>query len=420
MHPPRTILHVDMDAFYASVEQLRNPELRGKPVIVGGPGARGVVAAASYEARVFGIHSAMPSTQAQRLCPHAVFVAGDHEHYGEISQRVMAIFTSFTPLVEAISLDEAFLDVTGRPPAPRRRPHDRRQDPGRGARAGGPHLLGGRGAVEVRGQAGLRGGQAPHRAARPGAGARREGRRGRRGARLPPPAARCRRCGASARRPSRSCTASASTPSATWPSSTSGLPSPPLGAANGAHLRRLAMGIDDRDVVPHQRAKSIGHEETFAHDHHRLDSLQHELVRLGDSVAGRLRSARHGGAHGHHQGAVPRLPHHHPVDHAAVGGRHRPRRRAGRHGAARRGSIPPPGCGCSASTSASWPTARPPAQPRRRRGALLGRRHRGHRRHPGPLRRRRHRAGVAGRPRRASGSRSGATSSGDRPIAHAL
>ena len=123
-----------------------------------------------------------------------------------------------------------------------------------------------------------------------------------------------------------------------------------LGAANGAHLRRLAMGLDDRDVVPHQRAKSIGHEETFAHDHHDLESLQHELVRLGDSVAQRLRAARDGGAHRLDQGALPRLPHHHPVDHPAVGRRHRPRRGAGRHRPPPAGSTPPLASGCWAST----------------------------------------------------------------------
>jgi DNA polymerase-4 len=110
----RTILHVDLDAFFASVEQRDRPELRGRPVIVGGggPGDRGVVSAASYEARRFGVHSAMPLVQAGRLCPDGVFVAVDGAKYQRVSREVMAVLRRFTPQVEPISIDEAFLDVT--------------------------------------------------------------------------------------------------------------------------------------------------------------------------------------------------------------------------------------------------------------------------------------------------------------------
>ncbi len=109
----RAILHVDMDAFFASVEQRDNPELAGQPVVVGGSGARGVVAAASYEVRRFGVHSAMPMREALARCPQAVVVRPRMKRYREVSQQVFAIFEAYTDLVQGLSLDEAFLDVTG-------------------------------------------------------------------------------------------------------------------------------------------------------------------------------------------------------------------------------------------------------------------------------------------------------------------
>ncbi|WP_085032989.1 DNA polymerase IV [Ensifer aridi] len=109
---PRKIVHVDMDAFYASVEQRDNPELRGLPVAVGYPAARGVVAAASYEARKFGVHSAMPSVTAKRKCPDLIFVRPRFDVYKAVSLQIRAIFAEYTPMIEPLSLDEAYLDVT--------------------------------------------------------------------------------------------------------------------------------------------------------------------------------------------------------------------------------------------------------------------------------------------------------------------
>ena len=107
------ILHIDMDAFYASVEQLDNSELKGKCIIVGGTSKRGVVSAASYEARKFGVHSAMPMYRAKQKCPHGIFLFPRIDRYKEVSKKIMSILNDFSPLVEPVSIDEAYVDITG-------------------------------------------------------------------------------------------------------------------------------------------------------------------------------------------------------------------------------------------------------------------------------------------------------------------
>jgi DNA polymerase-4 len=276
--PEEPILHVDMDAFYASVEVLKDPSLRGKPVVVGSPGPRGVVMSASYESRRWGVHSAMPSARARRLCPEAVFVRPDFTSYQAYATRLREILLSFTPHVEPLSLDEAFLDVSGAT-----------------SLFGPPPEIAGAVRGRIRDELSLVAsvGVAPNKllaklasaAAKPdgmvvvqagralgflhqlpvsalwGVGERTHELLERLGVRT---------VGELAAVPLRVLERT-------------------LGEGPARHLHELAGGLDDRPVVPYEAPKQVSHEETFDHDLDRQDAVNRELLRLAFRVAARLR-----------------------------------------------------------------------------------------------------------------------------------
>jgi DNA polymerase-4 len=275
-----TVLHVDMDAFYASVELLKRPELRGQPVIVGGGGSRGVVLSATYEARAYGVHSAMPMMRARRLCPQAVVVPPSAGEYARASANVMEVFRSVTPLVEPISLDEAFLDVRGA-----------------ARRLGGPRQIGEWIRATVEDEQGITCsvGVATTKFVAKLASARCKP-----DGLLVVPADRVvaflhplpvgalwgvgdkteevlRRLGLY------TVGDIANTPVATLQRA--------LGPAVGSHLAALSWGRDERRVTPHEPDKSVGAEETFAVDVDDPGVIARELLRLSERTAARLRAA---------------------------------------------------------------------------------------------------------------------------------
>jgi DNA polymerase-4 len=272
------ILHVDLDAFYASVEVLLEPSLAGRPVIVGGTGTRGVVAAASYEARAYGVHSAMATARARRLCPDAVFLPPRFDEYERRSREVMDILRSVTPLVEPLSIDEAFLDV-----------HGARRGLGRG-REVAEHIR-----RRVRGETGLVAsvGVATTKflakvvsdmakpdgmlVVEPGTEL---------GFLHPLPVSRLWGVGPAT-------LAKLERIGAFTVGDVAALPEPALvaavGNAAGRHLHALAHNRDERAVTPTHEVKSIGAEETFPRDLHTRDALHREIVRLADKVGARLR-----------------------------------------------------------------------------------------------------------------------------------
>jgi DNA polymerase-4 len=279
-----------MDAFYAAVEVLDRPELKGQPVIVGGTGRRGVVASCSYEARAFGVRSAMPSVRARQLCPHAVFLAGRFHRYAEISERIHAIFLAFTPLVQGVSLDEAFLDVTGAVrlfgPAPEIASAIRNRigrELGLSCSVGvAPAMFLAKLASEAAKPRASGHGPVPG----PGIVVIRPGEE------LlflhPLPIEALSGVGPATATRLHSLGVSTVGDLAGVPP---GLLETAVGRAHGRQLGELARGVDERSVDPDRAVKSVSHEETYPVDVYDRAELRQEIVRMADSVATRLRRA---------------------------------------------------------------------------------------------------------------------------------
>ena len=276
----RWIMHVDMDAFFASVEQRDHEEYRGKPVIVGGLSSRGVAATASYEARRFGVHSAMPMAAAKKRCPQGIFVQGNHAHYREVSAQIFAIFARFSPLVEALSIDEAFLDITGM-----------------GQLAASPKAYAQRIKQAIYEETGLVAsvGIAPNKFLAKLASdlQKPDGL-----VIIPPDRVReilwplpiRRLWGVGKKTAEKLQNMGYETVGQIAQAEQSGLQKA-FGPKLAAQLAALANGQDDRKVEPMREAKSIGKEITFPEDLRSLEQAEHELLELAEKVGWRLRIA---------------------------------------------------------------------------------------------------------------------------------
>lgn len=284
------VVHVDMDCFFAAVEILDDPELRGRAVIVGGTGPRGVVAACSYEARAFGVHSAMPMSEARRRCPDGVVIGGRHGRYGEVSAELHEVFREFTPVIEPISLDEAFLDVAGS-----HRLFGPSEQIAWAIRDRVLERLGLACSVGVARSkliAKLASKEAKPRATRagtrPGPGVVVVHPEEELAFLHPRPVRELWGVGPkTAERLARVGVSTIGDLASIAPASLERL----VGRAAGAHLHALSWGRDPRPVEANAPLKSVGHEETFPTDRHDHRSLQPEVVRLADSVGARLRAA---------------------------------------------------------------------------------------------------------------------------------